>query len=65
MTYETNVGTIQEVRAKGSKKTGQFTVTIPKGLALALGYKKGDRVDFQLGSAGRGISTLIILKRTR
>ncbi len=32
--------------------TGQFKVTIPKGLVLAKGWKKGDRLVFSLTKSG-------------
>jgi len=31
----------------------QFVVTLPRKLALALEYKKGDRVNFVINSKGR------------
>lgn len=34
-------------------KIGQYTVTIPKSLAHAMGYKQGQEVEFRVAGAGR------------
>ena len=34
-------------------ENGQLRITIPSGLAAALGYKKGDRILFEINGKGR------------